>query len=63
MLMILFFLVKGLNLTETKKFMLNSHFVMMDLGNAFVVLGIQFFVTGHVAFLDGLKEDILILKV
>jgi len=36
---------------------------MMDLGNASVVLGIQFFVTGHVAFLDGLKEDILILKV
>jgi len=49
-------------LTETK-FMLNNHFDMMDLGDASVVLGIQFFVTGLVAFLDGLRKDTLILKV
>jgi len=49
-------------MTETK-FVLNSHFDMMDLGDAFVFLGIQFFVTGHVALLNGLREDILILKV
>jgi len=46
-------------LTETK-FILNSHFDMEDLGEASFVLGFRSLVIGHVAFLDCLKEDILI---
>jgi len=49
-------------LTETK-FILNSYCDMMDLDDASIVLAIQFFVSGHVALLDCLREDILILKV
>jgi len=46
-------------LTETK-FMLNSYLDTMDLGDAYVVLRIHFFVTGQVTFLDCLREDKLI---
>jgi len=54
------FLVRSsVELLTGTKFVLNSHFGM-NLGDAFVVLGIQFFVIGHVAFLDCLREDTLI---
>ncbi|KAJ1375232.1 Reverse transcriptase, RNA-dependent DNA-polymerase, partial [Sesbania bispinosa] len=46
--------------TETK-FMLNSHFDMKELMMPLLFWAFKFSVIGHVAFLDCLGEDILII--